>query len=234
MKKSCLGCLGIGCFAVIVTVVIAAVWGYNFISTNGRAFAVEALNQLGNEISKEVFEEGSAAEIASLTAEMKQEALDGKLGIIDSFNFLKDNKEDTKRLQGSLILITIYGKLTGKITGGDAPDFVDPEGAEAVRTILHAFLQNKVDGHDLQKFAEALSDDDKVKQFGGDSDEFKSRPATKRKITKQEMQKAVEGIKQYVKDNNLEAPPADMNVDHAVKEEVISFLKKLREACVTK
>lgn len=235
MKKGCLGCLGIGCVTVIIVTVIAVVWGYYLITTGGRTFAVEALNQLGNEIAKEVFEKGSAAEIASLTAELKQDALDGKLGIIDSFKFIRDNKKETERLQGSLILITIYGKLTGKITGGSAPDFVDPEGAEAVRTIVHSFLQDKIEGNDLQNFSRALSDDEKVKRLGGESEDFGSAPSSvKRKVSKEEMHEVVEAIKQYVKDKNLETPPSDMSVDSAVKEEVISFLKKLRGACTTK
>ena len=50
----------------------------------------------------------------------------------------------------------------------------------------------------------------------------------KKDITKEDMQKVVEALKTYVKDQKLEAPAKNVSADSLAKEEVVKFLKGLK------
>ena len=73
MKKGCLGCLGCGCLLIILGIVVPAVWTYHWANTEGRKMFAEVVQKVAEEGSKFAFEPDSAAEIASLTKEIKED-----------------------------------------------------------------------------------------------------------------------------------------------------------------
>lgn len=231
MKKGCLGCLGCGCLMLILAVVIPSVWFYHWANTSGRVFLADAVQQLTNEGCKYAFEPESAAEIASLTKEIRDDLASGKLGVIDSYKYIYENLQSSEKIQGQILFAVLYRNLTGKVSVGKdkTPLLVDSEGAEAVRTIMYAITQDKID---IEKaaanIAPLLEDKNKVKIQNGADSQFESKKI-KENITKEDMQKVVEALKTYVKDNNLEAPAEEVTADSMAKEEVIKLLTGLKK-----
>lgn len=236
MKKGCIGCLGGGCLTVIVVIVVGIFWGYNWCNTTGKSFAVSAMKQIGNEIANNVFEPETAAEIASLTAEMQDDFNNDKLGIIDTFTYCINNATDTWKVQGAILLGGMYRKLTGNITSGDAPDLQDSEGAEIVRTVIYALSQGKIDGEETSRLAKVMIDDEKSGSSSpsiiGDNPALDINSTNiKHGISKDDMVKAVNALKEYAEKNNLETPSDDITVDATVKDLLVNFIKNLRSNC---
>ena len=237
MKKGCLGCIGCGCLLVILAIVIPSVWAYHWANTTGRTLLADGMQKLTDEGCKYAFEPESAAEIASLTKEIRDDLASGKLGVVDSYKYIVENMKTSENLQSQVIFAVIYRKLTGKVgpgkdaNGNDKPPLlVDAEGAEAVRTIMYALKEGKIDGANAaSKIAPLLDDKHGSSQGGGEiEDSFKTKQV-KKDITKEDMQKVVDALKAYVKEQKLEAPASDVTPDSLAKEEVIKFLNGLKK-----
>ena len=228
MKKGCLGCLGCGCLVVILSIVIPCVWFYHWADTSGRAFLADAMQKLTDEGSKYAFEPETVAEIASLTKVIHDDLASGKLGVVDTYKYVLNNIETGEKLQSQVIFAVIYRNLTGKVKDSL---LVDEEGAEAVRTIMYALSQGKIDGKNAASQVAPILEDksggvEYRNDFSGES--FKSKQV-KKNISKEDMKKIVEALKTYVKDQKLEAPAKDVTPDALAKEEVIKFLTGLKK-----
>lgn len=221
--KKLFGCLGAGCFVVIVFCAILGYMGYNWCSTTGKGIIVDAVDQIGVEAAKLSFEPETAAEIASLSADLKKDFNDGKLSIISAFKYcVVDNATETAKLYSEILFATMYRKLCGNLANDDDPTIVDPEGAEAVRTVLYGLLNGKVKVGHATQMTYFLSDN---------SSSNKTKSSIKQGITKAEMQKAIDGFKAYIKNKELEVPESDFTVDSAVKECVIKYVNDMRKSC---
>ena len=226
--KGCLGCFGCGCLMFILAIVVPSCWFVYWCNTDGRIYLADGIQKVTNESCKYAFEEESAAEIASITKEIRDDLANSKLGFIDSFNYVFDNIKDDK-LQSQLIFAVIYRNLTGKIKDkkGSAL-FVDEEGAEATRTIMYALSQNKVDANNAtSQVTQLLEKKNRTKNGYNVEDSFETKKV-KNDITKEDMEKVSNALKKYVKDNNLEKPDASITPDALAKEEVIKFLNGLK------
>ena len=229
MKKGCLGCLGCGCLLVILAVVIPSVWAFHWANTDGRKYLAEGVQQVTEEACKYAFEPDSAAEIASLTKEIKEDVARGDIGIIDSWNYFLNNIKDNEKLQGQVIFAVIYRNLTGKVAkAGENPILVDKEGAEAVRQIMYALSQGKIDTKDATRTVSPLLDKKSDMKINNGTNQFETK-RVKQNITKDDMEKVVKALKEYVKTNNLEKPSDDVSADSLAKEEVIKFLEGLKK-----
>ena len=231
MKKGCLGCLGCGCLVILLAVVIPTVWAFHWANTSGRVLLADGVQKLTDEGCKYAFEPESASEIASLTKEIRDDLATGKLGVVDSYKYIVENIKNGEKLQSQIIFAVLYRNLTGKVTMGKdkAPLLVDQEGAEAVRTIMYAMSQGKIDiSKATSNIAPLLDDKRHVKVQNDLETQFESKQI-KKDITKEDMQKVVEALKTYVKDQKLEAPAEDVSADSLAKEEVIKFLKGLKK-----
>ena len=231
MKKGCLGCLGCGCLVVLLSIVIPCVWFYHWADTSGRIILADSVQKLTDEGCKYAFEPESAAEIASLTKEIRDDLASGKLGVIDSYKYIVENLKSGEKIQSQLIFAILYRNLTGKVTAGkdNTPILVDSEGAEAVRTIMYAITQNKIDlKAAASNIAPLLDDKNNVKVQNGVETQFESK-RIKDNINKEDMKKVVEALKTYVKNNNLEAPAEEVTADSMAKEELIKLLNGLKK-----
>ena len=238
MKKGCLGCLGCGCLLVILAVVIPSLWAWHWANTSGRALLADGMQKITDEGCKYAFEPETASEIASLTKEIRDDLASGKLGVVDTYKYIVENMKTSEKLQSQVIFAVLYRNLMGKVSNGKDSDgkdkpplLIDPEGAEAVRTIMYALSQGKIDGASAASKVAPLLDDGKNKNrqkgdFGEESFETKK---VKKDITKEDMQKVVKALKDYVKDNKLEAPAKDVTADSLAKEEFIKFLNGLKK-----
>ncbi len=229
MKKGCLGCLGCGCLLVILAIVIPSVWFFHWANTDGRKFLAEGVQQVTEEACKYAFEPDSAAEIASLTKEIKEDVIKGDIGIIDSWNYFLTNMKNNEKLQGQVIFAVVYRNLTGKVAKpGESPILVDKEGAEAVRQIMYALSQGKIDTKDATKTVSPLLDKNSEVKIKNANNQFETK-RVKQNITKEDMEKVVKALKEYVKTNNLEKPSDDVSPDSLAKVEVIKFLEGLKK-----
>jgi hypothetical protein len=227
MKKGCLGCIGCGCLLIILGIVIPAVWTYHWANTEGRKMFAEVVQKVAEEGSKFAFEPDSAAEIASLTKEIKEDVANGNIGIIDSFNYLTSNEQDFIKLNGQLIFAVLYRSFKGKVSkAGENPILVDEEGAEAVRTIMFALSKGKIDTKGAYEKLEPIMD--KKGNNNDGSKQFETKKI-KENITKEDMEKIVKALKEFVKSNNLEKPSEDITPDSLAKEEVIKFLNGIKK-----
>ena len=227
MKKGCLGCIGCGCLLIILGIVIPAVWTYHWANTEGRKMFAEVVQKVAEEGSKFAFEPDSAAEIASLTKEIKEDVANGNIGIIDSFNYLTSNEQDFVKLNGQLIFAVLYRSFKGKVSkAGENPILVDEEGAEAVRTIMFALSKGKIDTKGAYEKLEPIMD--KKGNNNDGSKQFETKKI-KENITKEDMEKIVKALKEFVKSNNLEKPSEDITPDSLAKEEVIKFLNGIKK-----
>jgi hypothetical protein len=227
MKKGCLGCLGCGCLLIILGIVIPTVWTYHWANTEGRKMFAEVVQQVTEEGCKFAFEPDSAAEIASLTKEIKEDVANGNIGIIDSFNYLTSNEQDFVKLNGQLIFAVLYRSFKGKVSkAGENPILVDEEGAEAVRTIMFALSKGKIDTKGAYEKLEPIMD--KKGNNNDGSKQFETKKI-KENITKEDMEKIVKALKEFVKSNNLEKPSEDITPDSLAKEEVIKFLNGIKK-----
>ena len=229
MKKGCLGCLGCGCLVVILSIVIPSVWFFHWANTDGRKFLAEAVQQVTEEACNYAFEPNTAAEIASLTKEIKEDVAKGDIGIIDSWNYFLSNIKDNEKLQGQVIFAVIYRNLTGKVAkAGENPLLVDKEGAEAVRQIMYALSQGKIETKEATQAVTPLLDKNSDVKINNGTNQFETK-RVKKNITKEDMEKVVKALKEYVKTNNLEKPSEEITPDSLAKVEVIKFLEGLKK-----
>ena len=228
--KGCLGCLGCGCLSIIIITVVMGVYTWNFIDNDGRKYLAQGIQKVTEEGCKLAFEPDSAAEIASLTKEIRDDVINKKIGVIDSWNYCYDTLKDNDKLQSQLIFAVLWRNLKGKNKAdNNNPAYLDEEGAEAVRAIMYAMSQNKLESKEATKtIAPLIEDKDNTNDQSGYDNKFKQKKV-KKNITKEDMQKVVEALKKYVKDNNLETPDEKFTPDSMAKEEVIKFLEGLKK-----
>lgn len=228
MKKGCLGCLGCGCLLVILFIVVPTIYGYYWATTEGRKLLVEGVQTVTEKGCKYAFEPETAAEIASLTKEIRDEVACGNIGIVESFNYVVQNVKDNEKLQGQVIFAFIYRFIKGKVTKpGEKPILVDEEGAEAVRQIMYALSQGKIDAKSATNTFAPILDKKNNTEIDTSNGQFKVKKV-KQDITKEDMEKVVKALKEYVKINNLEKPSEEVTTDSLAKEEIIKFLKGLK------
>lgn len=226
--KKVLGCFGAGCVTVIVIIVVACIWGYNWCSTTGKGIIVDAIDQIGVESAKLCFEPETASEIEKLSSELKQDFNNDKLSIVNSFKYcVFDNASATSKVYAEMLFATMYRKLCGNIVGGDDPNLADAEGADTVRTVLYALVKDKLDPEKATKMTAFLTDD----KTNSQSSSGTKVTAVKHGISKADMTKAVEAFKNYVKENNLETPEKDFDVDSTVKDALVSLVNDIRANC---
>ncbi len=230
MKKGCFGCLGCGCLSIILIMVVMGVYTWNFIDNDGRKYLAQGIQKVTEEGCKLAFEPDSAAEIASLTKEIRDDVINKKIGVIDSWNYCLDTLKDNDKLQSQLIFAVLWRNLKGKNKADkNNPAFIDEEGAEAVRAIMYAMNQNKIESKEASKtIAPLLEEKNNSMNQGGYDTKFEQKKV-KKNITKEDMQKVVEALKKYVKDNDLETPDEKFTPDSMAKEEVIKFLEGLKK-----
>ena len=228
MKKGCLGCLGCGCLMVIILVVVPTIYGYYWANTEGRKYLAEGVQAVTEEACKYAFEPDSAAEIASLTKEIKVEVANGNIGIVDSWNYFLKNMKENEKLQGQVIFAVIYRNLKGKIAkAGESPILVDDQGAEAVRQIMYALSQGKIDTKSAASTFAPILEKKNNTEIDTSNGQFKVKKV-KENITKEDMEKVAKALKEYVKSNNLEKPSEEVTPDSLAKVEVIKFLEGLK------
>ena len=232
MKKGCLGCLGCGCLLVILAIVIPSFMAWNWLDNDGRKLLAEGIQKTVEEGSKLAFEPESVAEIASLTKEIRDDVINKRIGLIDSWNYCLNTIKDNDKLQSQLIFAVLYRNLKGKNPNDNQnPAYLDDEGAEAARAIMYAINQGKIDTKEASsQIAPVLDKRHNTKHQSGNN-QFETKKV-KRHITKEDMEKVSKTLKEYVKTNNLEIPDQSISPDSLAKEEVVKFLegfKKLKQ-----
>ena len=228
MKKGCFGCFGCGCLSIILVTVTIALFVYNWVNTEGRVILADGVQKLSEEACKVAFEPDSAAEIASLTKEIKEDVAKGNIGIVESWNYLLNNVKDNEKLQGQIIFAVTYRSLKGKVLDkNEKPVLVDEEGAEACRTIMYAISQGKIDIKEATNTIKPLLDNKKQSDPKDVTNQFETKKV-KKNITKEDMEKVVNALKEYVKQNNLETPDKTISADSLAKDEIIKLLQGLK------
>ncbi len=234
--KKVLGCFGAGCVTVIVLMIVVGFWGYNWCSTTGKGIVVDAIDKIGVESAKLCLEPETASEVEKLSSELKQDFMSDKLSIVSTFKYcVMDNATATAKVYSEMLFGTMYRKLCGNIVGGDDPNLADSEGADTVRTVLYALVKDKLDPETASNMTKFLTDDKtnseaKSESNGGLAGSPKTT-AIKHGISKADMEKAVEALKNYVRDNNLETPEQDFEVDSTVKNALVSLINDIRTNC---
>lgn len=251
MKKF-FGCLGAGCFTVIFLCAVAGYMAYNWCSTTGRSIVVDAIDNIGVEAAALSFTPETAAEIASISADLKKDFMDGKLSLAGAVKYcIVDNATESASLYSQMLMALLYRKLNGNITEGDASNLADAEGAEAVKTVLYGLQNGKVDAEKTTKMTafltnnksrgsnttsndginiNLLNDSVKIVEVGSSttSNDSINKNSIKHGISKEDMQKAVDGFKALIKSQNLDAPESDFDVDISVKEALLKFIDGIR------
>ena len=216
---SCCGCLGCGCLLVILAFVVPLVWGGYWLNTDGRAVVGDLGQKTLNEIAKQAFEPESAVEIASISKILRDDFAASKIGYKDSWTYVREAFGNEK-LQGQMIFSVMYRRLTGKLKDGKSPEYIDAEGAEAVRTIMYAISQNKLDSKTAKSKVTSVMDKD--------NNGFNINPSqtnsSNKKVTLEDWKKVVDGLKLYVKDQKLETPAKNITPDSLAKDEFVKFL----------
>ena len=227
MKKF-FGCLGAGCFTVIFLCAVAGYMAYNWCSTTGRSIVVDAIDKIGVEAAALSFTPETAAEIASISADLKKDFMDGKLSLAGAVKYcIVDNATESASLYSQMLMALLYRKLNGNITEGDASNLADAEGAEAVKTVLYGLQNGKVDAEKTTKMTAFLTND-KSRGSNTTSNDSINKNSIKHGISKEDMQKAVDGFKALIKSQNLDAPESDFDVDISVKEALLKFIDGIR------
>ena len=230
MKKNCFACCGCGCLTIIIIMAALTFYAYNWANTEGRVYLSKAIQKTTEEACKVAFEPESVEEITSLTKEINEDIGKGNIGIVDSWKYILTNVQSNEKLQGQLLFAVIYRNFKGKLTeGGNAPILIDEEGAEACRTIMYAMSQGKTDVNQATKTIAPLFENKKNQQTNNGTSQFETTNKVKENITKEDMQKVVDALKQYVKENNLETPAKDITADSLAKDEVIKLLQGLKK-----
>ena len=89
-------------------------------------------------------------------------------------------------------------------------------------------LQNgKVDAEKTTKMTAFLTND-KSRGSNTTSNDSINKNSIKHGISKEDMQKAVDGFKALIKSQNLDAPESDFDVDISVKEALLKFIDGIR------
>ncbi len=216
---SCCGCLGCGCILVILAIIIPIAWGGYWLHTNGRTVIGDLGEKTIVELSKQAFEPESANEIASVTKILRDDFVASKIGYVESGNYVYESFSDEK-LQGQIIFSVIYRRLTGKLKDGKTPEYIDAEGAEAVRTIMYALSQGKIDGKSAKSKVTSIMEDKNNIPSKNSFDTNK----VKKDISAEDWKKVVESLKLYVKEQKLETPAKNITPDSLAKDEFIKFL----------
>ena len=229
MKKGCFACLGCGCLLVILAMVIPSFMAWNWLDNDGRKLLAEGIQTTVEEGRKLAFEPDSVAEIASLTKEIRDDVINKRIGLIDSWNYCLNTIKENDKLQSQLLFAVIYRNLKGKNPNGKQnPAFLDDEGAEAARAIMYAISQDKINTKEAtSRITPILDKNNRVRGQSGEK-QFETKKV-KRNITKEDMEKVSKALKDYVKMNNIEIPDKSVSPDELAKKEVIQFLEGLKK-----
>lgn len=234
MGKKILGCFGSGCLVVIFLVIILSFLAYNWCSTTGVGILADSAHQIVVECAKDCFEAETAASIASVSAEVRDEYANGNLSVMKTWDFLKEDSDKYLGAYGQTLLSFIYRKLMGNISGSDAPNLADPEGAETVRVVCNALNNGKINIDDIAGNLDFIFKD---KDNGGTTSQMTTTTnggksvqigTVKHGISKEDMTKAVDAFNALIRDKNLDLPDSDFSVDESAKTAVINFFQNLK------
>ncbi len=234
MGKKILGCFGSGCLVVICLVIILCALTYNWCSTTGVGILADSAHQIVTECVKDCFEPETAAAIASISSDVRDEYVNGNLSVMKTWDFLQEDSDKHLGAYGQTMLSFIYRKLMGNISGSDAPNLADPEGAETVRVICNALNNGNIKIDDIANDLDFIFKD---KDNGGTTSQMTTTTnggksvqigTVKHGISKEDMTKAVAAFNTLIRDKNLDLPDSDYSVDESASKAVISFLQNLK------
>lgn len=226
-KKTCCGCFGLGCFLIIVAVVVGGYYGVNFLHESGREFAAEGLEKSIEKVTQMAFNDADRAEINQAAAEAAKEIRSGKIGLVNLLTNATSQLETNLHVKAMLLAFYRQNKMAGE-AGQGLP--VDAENDQVVRRLIYGLTEKRVPIEDIssitalifERYTETTGGEGKVKRTI-------SLQRLKTGLSKEELQKSLDMMKEVVERNAIEVPAEDYDAAAAVKKDFLELFRKLEQ-----
>ena len=226
-KKTCCGCFGLGCFLIIVAVVVGGYYGVNFLHESGREFAAEGLEKSIEKVTQMAFSDADRAEINQAAAEAAKEIRSGKIGLVNLLTNATSQLETNLHVKAMLLAFYRQNKMAGE-AGQGLP--VDAENDQVVRRLIYGLTEKRVPIEDIssitalifERYTETTGGEGKVKRTI-------SLQRLKTGLSKEELQKSLDMMKEVVERNAIEVPAEDYDAAAAVKKDFLELFRKLEQ-----
>jgi len=226
-KKTCCGCFGLGCFLIIVAVVVGGYYGVNFLHESGREFAAEGLEKSIEKVTQMAFSDADRVEINQAAAEAAKEIRSGKIGLVNLLTNATSQLETNLHVKAMLLAFYRQNKMAGE-AGQGMP--VDVENDQVVRRLIYGLTEKRVPIEDIssitalifERYTETTGGEGKVKRTI-------SLQRLKTGLSKEELQKSLDMMKEVVERNAIEVPAEDYDAAAAVKKDFLELFRKLKQ-----
>lgn len=226
-KKTCCGCFGLGCFLIVVAVVVGGYYGVNFLHESGREFAAEGLEKSVEKVTQMAFSDADRAEINQAASEAAKDIRSGKIGLVNLLTNATSQLETNLHVKAMLLAFYRQNKMGGE-AGQGLP--VDAENDQVVRRLIYGLTEKRIPIADIssittlifERYTETTGGEGKVKRTI-------SLQRLKTGLSKEELQKSLDMMKNVVERNAIEAPAEDYDAAAAVKKDFLELFSKLKQ-----
>lgn len=223
----CCGCAGIGCFGIIIAIVVGGYFGVNFVADKGRIIAAAGLKQTVHTAIKDAFDKKDSAVIMKEVDKVAKDIGSGKVGLVQLVKNVSKNIEGSTLFAQTMTLAFKHVYLTNAEAGKD-----NQEAIKSVSTFIYALANKKINKEDTTQFLRLVS-----KQFKKTikSGKKKSQIHTytgkelNRSLSKEQVRKVIETIKSICSKYAIKNQPKDFDPSETVKNQYLDAFKKLYE-----
>lgn len=225
-KKTCCGCFGLGCFLIIVAVVVGGYYGVNFLHESGREFAAEGLEKSVEKITQMAFSDTDRAEINQAAAEAAKDIRSGKIGLVNLLTNATSQLETNLHVKAMLLAFYRQNKMSGE-AGQGLP--VDAGNDQVMRRLIYGLTEKRIPIEDISSIT-ALIFERYTETTGGEGRVKRtiSLQRLKTGLSKEELQKSLDMMKEVVERNAIETPAEDYDTAAAVKKDFLELFSKLK------
>ena len=231
-KKSCCGCFGCGCFLVIVALVVGSYFGYGFVHEKGVEFTASGLTSTVEKLTEVAFAEADREELNRLADEVANDIRSGRIGLATVVT--ETAQQLNTNLHNQAILLAFYRQNFEQGELAESAETVASAPKELVdRLILGMMNREKPIPSEqtasltamlVERYTETIESKD------GKGRITHSSKRLKKSLTPEDVAASLGLMQKICEDNQLPLPDADFNASDAVKNEIVSFFDKLKQA----
>lgn len=232
-KKNCCGCLGCGCFLVVVAILVGGYFGVGFLHGQGVEFAASGLIHTVDKLTEVAFDEADREEIKLAAGEVADKIRTGEIGLLEVVQETGQQLETSLHNQAMLLAFYRQNYELGEQPVGEDGELAEAsEPAELVDRLLLG-MKNKQIPQDhaasltailVERYTETIETKD------GQGKITKSSRRLKESLTAEDKAASLELMREICETNSLPIPEEGFDRADVVKQELLEFFARLKEA----
>lgn len=229
-KKHCCGCLGCGCFLVVVAIVVGSYHGFGFLHGKGVEFAARGLTHTVDKITEMAFAEADRKELNNAAAEVAEKIRSGEIGLVGVLT--ETGQQLETNLHNQAMLLAFYRQNYEK---GEKPEVDSDEAsrpAELVDRLILGMMDKKVTREQAASLTAMLVErySETIESKDGTGRITRSSRRLKKSLTPEDIAATVELMQKICDENSLPTPEAGFDRTLAVKNELLEFFENLKKS----